>query len=213
MLLESSVPDDPYLGARAVPLFPEGAVRALSRGAGTASAAARDHRHPSHQLADQSRRTVADRAHDRRDRRFGGRCREGVRRRARRLRHDRAQCRDRRARQQDPRRAAARSVRRRCRTCCSIGWSGSCAMSISTRGLASVVEHYRRRHCRGRGRARHGLAGGRRGGTHRAHRRIGQSRRAGGCSRAASPACRPCWWRPTSCWWRTAAAGASARSR
>ena len=50
----------------------------------------------------------------------------------------------------------------------------------STRGLASVIEHYGWRHCRSRGCARYGLAGGRRGGTHRAHRGTGQSQRAGG---------------------------------
>ena len=112
-LLESAVPDDPYLGARAGPLFPEGDRRAIPRRARASPPAPRDHRHPARQFDDQSRRPVADRAHRRPDRRRAGGHRRGLRRGARQLRHDRAQRRDRRARQQDFRQAAARSLRRR----------------------------------------------------------------------------------------------------
>ena len=111
-LLESSVPDDPYLGRELVALFPEPAGRALS--------ATRSEQHrlrreiiatqltnsminrggPSFvvRIADQTGASAAD------DR---GRVLRG----ARQLRHDRAQQRDRCARQQDRRQAAARSLR------------------------------------------------------------------------------------------------------
>ena len=69
---------------------------------------------------------------------------------ARQLRHDRAQQRDRCTRQQDFRQPAARALRAQCRISCSTAWSGSCAMSSSSRGLAGIVEHYRARHRRGR---------------------------------------------------------------
>ena len=38
---------------------------------------------------------------------------------------------------------AARRSTPPCRTCCSTGWSGSCAMSISRRGSTTIVAHYR----------------------------------------------------------------------
>ncbi len=68
-LLESAVPDDPYLEPRDGPLFPQGDRRAISRCARASPAAPRDHRHPARQLDDQPRRPVADRAHRRPDRR------------------------------------------------------------------------------------------------------------------------------------------------
>ena len=69
--------------------------------------------------------------------------RRRLRRGARQLRHDRAQHRDRRARQQDPRQAAARSLRGGAGSAARPRWSGSCAMSIWRKGLAAIVEHYR----------------------------------------------------------------------
>ena len=70
-LNETSVPDDPYLGKELYPLFPGGTVAALSGSARASPSAARDHRHAAHQFDHQSRRPVADRAPDRRDRRVG----------------------------------------------------------------------------------------------------------------------------------------------
>ena len=129
-LLESAVPDDPYLGPRARPLFPQSHRRALPRRARAPSPAPRDHRHPARQFDDQPRRPVADRAHRRPDRRCARRHRRGLRRRARQLWHDRAQHRDRRARQYRCRENCSSSFTRRCRTSCSTASSGSCAMSI-----------------------------------------------------------------------------------
>ena len=82
---------------------------------------------------DQPRRAVAGGAHRRPDRRGAGRHRRGLRRGARQLRHAGAQRRDRRARRQDPRQACSSRSMPPCRTCCSTGWSGSCAMSICRR--------------------------------------------------------------------------------
>ena len=100
-LLESAVPDDRYLARELEPLFPERDCRAIPRCARTSSAAPRNHRHPARQLDDQSRRTFADRAHRRSDRRRARRRRFSLCRGARQLPHDRAQRRDRRARQSD----------------------------------------------------------------------------------------------------------------
>ncbi len=55
-LLGSTVPDDPYLGARAAALFPAADRRALPRRARASPAAPRDHRHPARQFDDQPRR-------------------------------------------------------------------------------------------------------------------------------------------------------------
>ena len=142
-LLESTVPDDPYLGRELGRYFPKAIAERISRRARASPAAPRNHRHPARQLDDQSRRPVADRAHRRPDRRRAGRDRRRLRRGARQLRHDRAQRRDRRARQQDSRQAAARRFMRRCRTCCSTASSGSCAMSIWRGALPTSSTHYR----------------------------------------------------------------------
>ena len=96
---------------RTRPLFSEGDRRAVSRCAATPSAAPRNHRHPARQLDDQPRRTFADRAHCRSDRRGARRRRVRLCRSARQLQHDRAQRRDRRARQPHCRQSAARSLR------------------------------------------------------------------------------------------------------
>ena len=129
----SSVPDDPYLGARARPLFPARDRGALPRRARASPAAARDHRHPARQLDDQPRRAVADRAHRRPDRRRARPHRGRLRGRARQLRHDRAQRRDRRARQQGARQAAARAL---------CGGAGSAARPA---GLVPAQRRSRRR--------------------------------------------------------------------
>ena len=55
-LLDSDVPDDPYLGRELDRYFPKEMARALSRRAAGAPAAARDHRHAAHQFDDQPRR-------------------------------------------------------------------------------------------------------------------------------------------------------------
>ncbi len=86
-----------------VPVFPGRTVAALSGCAGASSAAARNHRHAADQFDHQSRRPLADRAPDRRDRRVGRPDRACLRRGARQLRHDRTEWRDRCARQQDSR--------------------------------------------------------------------------------------------------------------
>ena len=142
-LLESAVPDDPYLARELGPLFPEGDRRALPRRARTSSAAPRDHRHAARQFDDQSRRPDADRAHRRSDRRRARGDRLRVRRGARQLRHDGAQRRDRRARQSDCWQSCNSSFTPPSRICCSTASSGSCAMSICRKGLAGIVSHYR----------------------------------------------------------------------
>ena len=129
-LLESTVPDDPYLGARA--------WRAISRAAIAEQFpdALEHHRLRREIIATQLANSMINRGGPSLVVRIAdqtgaiaGRHRRRLRRGARQLRHDRAQHRDRRARQQDPRQAAARALCRRCRTCCSTGWSGSCATS------------------------------------------------------------------------------------
>ena len=76
----------------------------------------------------------ADRAHRRPDRRAAGRDRRRLRGGAQQLRPGRAQRRDRRARQQGVRQDRSSRFMPPCRICCSTGWSGSCAMSISRKG-------------------------------------------------------------------------------
>ena len=182
-LLDSTRAGRSLSRARARALFPQGNVGALRRRAARAPAAARDHRHATHQFDDQPRRRHADRAHRRPDRRRAGGDRRRFRRRAQQLRPDRAQRRDRRARQQGVRARRSSAFTPPCRTCCSTGWSGSCAMSISSRGwkrssgiIATASRRWKPRsmaRCRSRrGRAR--CAGG----------GAGQGRRAG---RAGAP--------------------------
>ncbi len=111
-LLDSNGAGRSLSRARARPLFPQGNVGTLSGRAACASAAARDHRHATHQFDDQPRRRHADRAHRRPDRRRARGDRRGLRGGAQQLRHDRAQQRDRRARQQSVGQDPARSLRR-----------------------------------------------------------------------------------------------------
>ena len=68
-LLESAVPDDPYLARELARYFPKRLSEQYSGSARDASAAPRDHRDPSREFDDQSRRAVAARAHRRSDRR------------------------------------------------------------------------------------------------------------------------------------------------
>ena len=68
-LLESNVPDDPYLGRELVALLPERAGRAPSRRARAASPAPRDHLDAAHQFDDQPRRPGVHGAHRGPDRR------------------------------------------------------------------------------------------------------------------------------------------------
>ena len=112
-LLDSSGARRSLSRPRTGALFPHGDVGALRRRAASPSPAARDHRHPARQLDDQSRRPDADRAHRRPDRRLGRRHRRRLRGGAQQLRPDRAQFRDRRARQQNLRRHAACALCRR----------------------------------------------------------------------------------------------------
>ena len=85
-LLESAVPDDPYLGRELGRYFPKAIAEHLSRRARTSPAAPRDHRHAAVEFDDQSRRAVADRAHRRPDRRRAVGHRPGLCRGARQLR-------------------------------------------------------------------------------------------------------------------------------
>ncbi len=142
-LLDSNVPDDPYLGRELNRYFPQGDDRAFPGRAAQPPAAARDHRDAIDQLDDQPRRRDADRAHRRPDRRAAGRDRRRLRGGAPELRPGRAQRRDRRARQQGARRIAALALCVPCRICCSTGWSGSCAMPISRKGWRRSSAHYR----------------------------------------------------------------------
>ncbi len=140
-------------GARTQPLFPQGNDRALRRRAASPSAAARDHRHPAHQLDDQSRRRHADRTHRRSDRRRAGRDRGGLCRGAQQLRHGRAQQRDRCARQQAVGQDAARSLRHGSR---SIARQAG-LVPAQRRPQAGAGDHHRalpRRHRAGGGCAR-----------------------------------------------------------
>ena len=68
-LLDSTVPDDPYLGRELGRYFPKVIAREISRRAGAAPAAPRDHRDAACQLDDQPRRAVAGGADRRPDRR------------------------------------------------------------------------------------------------------------------------------------------------
>ena len=128
-LLESDVPDDPYLARELGRYFPGADGRAVFRCARTPPATPRDHRDPARQLDHQSRRTAVRGADGRPDRRVRRPYRHRVRRGARQLRHDRAQHRDRRSRQQDCAAACSSTSTRRCSGCCATAWSGSCAMS------------------------------------------------------------------------------------
>ena len=118
---------------RARPLFPRSGHRAIPRCGRAPSAAARHHRHAARQFHDQSRRPFAAGAHRRSDRRLGGEHRRRLCRRARQLRHDRAQWRDRRARQQDLRQAAARAL------------SGGAGSAARPAGLVPAQRRSRRR--------------------------------------------------------------------
>ena len=212
-LLESAVPDDPVSRPRARPLFSQGDRRAFPRRARTSSAAPRDHRHPARQFDDQSRRAFAHRAHRRPDRRRACRHRLGLRRRARQLRHDRAQHRDRRPRQPDSRESAARSLR---------GGAGPAArphrlvpaQCRSDQGPRRRGDALSRRHRRGRGRAR-------RRALRRTRLRRARGAPAGAGGEPAFPMSLPAALpisvrlppRPTSCWSPTAPARRSAKSR
>ena len=154
-LLESKVPDDPYLGRELVRYFPKLLMRAFPGSARASSAAARNHRHPYRQFDHQSRRAVADRAHGGRDRRAAGRDRRGLCRGARQLRHARAQWRDRCARQQIPGKlqlelyAAVQDL-----LLDRLVWF---LRNVDfTGGLASVIDALQERHRGGRDVARHG---------------------------------------------------------
>ncbi len=140
------------------PLFPEGDRRAVSRCPATPPAAPRNHRHPTRQLNDQSRRAFADRTHCRSDRRGASRRRFRLRRGPRQLQHDRAQRRDRRARQPHCRQSAARTLRG------STGPSARpphlvLAQCRSDQGARRRRDALSRRHRRGRGRPGPGAAG------------------------------------------------------
>ena len=68
-LLDSNVPDDPYLGRELDRYFPKEMTERFPDALHSAPAAARDHRHAARQFDDQPRRRDADRAHRRPDRR------------------------------------------------------------------------------------------------------------------------------------------------
>ena len=164
---------------RARPLFPEADRAEISRCAGEAPAAPRDHLDAARQLDDQPRRAVAGGADRRSDRRVAGRDRVRLRRGAQQLRHAGAERRDQRARRQAAPARCSSSSTPPCRTCCSTGWSGSCATPTCRRAG-------RRRRTLSQGhrgaerRARQGAAQGRRRGARGAHQGTGRRRRAGG---------------------------------
>ena len=110
-LLESAVPDDPYLARELGRYFPKAIAERFPDALRTPSPAPGNHRHPARQFDDQPRRAFADRAHCRPDRRRARGHRIGLCRRARQLWHDRAQHRDRRPRQPDSGETAARTLR------------------------------------------------------------------------------------------------------
>ena len=72
-LLDSTVPDDPYLGRELNRYFPPAVAERFPDAIDEPSAAARDHRDPARQLDDQPRRPDPGRADRRRDRRRPGR--------------------------------------------------------------------------------------------------------------------------------------------
>ncbi len=109
-LLQSNVPDDPYLGRELGRYFPKAVAEVIPGRDRAPSAAARHHRHAAREFDDQSRRALAPGADRRPDRGVARAHRRRLRRRARQLRHGRPQRRHRRARQQDPRQAAARAL-------------------------------------------------------------------------------------------------------
>ena len=120
----------PISAASSARYFPKADRAEIPRRAGAASAAPRDHRDAARQLDDQPRRAVAGGADRRPDRRAAGRHRVRLRRGARQLRHAGAAT-------TRSTRSTARSTARcsssftpPCRTCCSTGWSGSCATPI-----------------------------------------------------------------------------------
>ena len=182
-LLQSNVPDDPYLGRELGRYFPEGGHRAIPGCGRAPSAAARHHRHAACQFHGQSRRPFAAGAHRRSDRRLGGKHCRRLCRRARQLRDDRAQWRDRRARQQDLRQAAARALS---------GGAGSAArpaglVPAQRRSHAGARVHCRalsRRHCSSGGRPRRRAAGSGRCRAQGARGRAAEGRRA---ARACAP--------------------------
>ncbi len=98
-LLESAVPDDPYLARELGRYFPKAIDVAIPRCTRASSAAPRNHRHSSRQFDDQPGRPVAGRAHRRPDRGRAGVDRLGLRCGTRQLRHDGLERRDRPSRQ------------------------------------------------------------------------------------------------------------------
>ncbi len=133
-LVQSSVPDDPYLGRELGRYFPKAIAEQFPD-------ALEHHRLRREIIATQLANSMINRGGPsllvrigRSDRRAAGAHRRRLRRRARQLRHDRAQRRDRRARQQDFRQAAARALSGGRGPACSTVWSGSCATSTWRRG-------------------------------------------------------------------------------
>ena len=150
-------------GPRARPLFPEADRAEISRRAGEAPAAPRDHLDAACQLDDQPRRAVAGGADRRPDRRGAGRHRVRVRRGARQLRHAGAQRGDQRARRQGRRQGAAFALRR---------GAGPAARSP---GLVPA----QRRPDQGPGRRGRALPQGHRGAERRARQGAAEGRRRG----------------------------------
>ena len=207
-LLESDVPDDPYLARELGRYFPAPVVGAVPRRAGTAPAAARDHHHPARQFDHQSWRAVVRGADRGPDRCAVRQHRVGFRRRARQLRHDRAQHRDRRRSTTRFPASSSSTSTPPCSGCCATAWSGSCAMSISPRGLpassrtiVTASPLWRRRSTLRSSRRRR-----RRSTSGPGNLQLPVYRRN---SRAGSRACRCSPPRPTSCWSPSAPANRS----
>ena len=126
-----SVPDDPYLGARTRPLFPEADCRERF------PTRCEQHRLRREIIATQLANSMINRGGPSLVVRIAdqtGAAPAAIAAAFAAVRDSYgmtgAQRRDRRARQQDRRASCSSSSMPRCRTCCSTGWSGSCAMSI-----------------------------------------------------------------------------------
>ena len=143
-LLESQVPDDPYLGARARALFPG----RRSRSAFPTRIA--HHRLRREIIATQLANSMINRGGPSLVVRIADQTgaspaaiARGLRRGARQLRHDRAQRRDRHARQQDPRQAPARSLRRGAGSAARPPGLVPAQCRSDARASPTIVAHYR----------------------------------------------------------------------
>ncbi len=191
-LLQSNVPDDPYLGRELGRYFP-GAVRRAIPGCGRAPSAAARRSSPRSLPIPMINRggPLAAGAHRRSDRRLGAKRRRRVCRRARQLRDDRAQWRDRRARQQDLRASCSSRSTQAVQDLLLDRLVWFLRNVDLTQGLGVHRRALSRRHCRGGSRRSTTCCRDKRPLRARREREAGLRREA--CrpsSRAVSPRCR-----------------------